>query len=319
MTLSPSLRGTLFNRRNLSVSSIVNADDRLLRRHGWARNDVKILIALLVFLTGFAHAADLNVLLSSSAVLPGETLRVELDGITPGAKVRVDFLGKRFPFYEVGPAAQRALIGIPLGTVPGSRTLKIHSVKGAANPIAEQDLQVMISTRVYEVENINLPPEKNVLATSEHNESVRIHKIALQSTRDQYWEGAFQFPVEGPIESPFGLKRTRNGTIDAGFHKGIDIKARDGATLTAANAGVIVLAASFKAHGRVVMIDHGQGVMTIYLHMQKIGVRPGQKVAKGAVIGKVGSSGLATGPHVHWQVFVHSVPVNPIPWTEQEF
>jgi len=274
---------------------------------------------LLAFLSFKASAADLKVLLSSSAVLPGETLRIELDGIAPGAKVRADFLGKRFPFYEVGPAAQRALIGIPLGTAPGSRSLKIHSVKSAVNPIPEQDLQVAISSRMYEVENINLPPDKNVLTKSEHNESVRIHKIALQSTRDQYWEGAFQFPVEGPIEAPFGLKRTRNGTIDAGFHKGIDIKAKNGAPLTAANAGVVVLAAPFKAHGRVVMIDHGQGVMTIYLHMQKILVRPGQRVAKGAVIGKVGSSGLATGPHVHWQVFVHSVPVNPIPWTELEF
>lgn len=271
------------------------------------------------FLPSSIHAADLKVLLSSNTMLPGETLRIELDGIAPGAKVRADFLGKRFPFYEVGPAAQRALIGIPLGTEPGVRTLKIHSVKGTPSPIPEQSLQVMISTRVYEMENINLPAEKNVLTLSEHNESVRIHKIALQSRPDQYWEGAFQFPVEGPIEAAFGLKRTRNGTIDAGFHKGIDIKAKDGAPLTAANAGVVVLAAPFKAHGRVVMIDHGQGVMTIYLHMQKIVVRPGQKVAKGTLIGKVGSSGLATGPHVHWQVFVHSVPVDPIPWTEQEF
>ena len=252
-------------------------------------------------------------------VLPGETLRVELDNISPELRMKAGLFKRNFAFFEVGPDAQRALIGVPLGTLPGKYVLHVYPVKRDPQGLPDQNIIVVVSTRTYEVENINLPPEKNVLTGSEHNESARIHHLALITTPEQHWEGAFQFPVEGPIEAPFGLKRTRNGTIDAGFHKGIDIKAKDGTPLTAANAGVVVLAAPFKAHGRVVMIDHGQGVMTIYLHMQKIAVRPGQKIAKGAVIGKVGSSGLATGPHVHWQVFVHSVPVDPIPWTEQEF
>jgi murein DD-endopeptidase MepM/ murein hydrolase activator NlpD len=279
--------------------------------------------ALLYFLLSLfgiaAHAAEISVLLSSSTVVPGDTLRMELDNISPELQMKADLFHKSYAFFAVGPAAQRALVGVPLGTAPGKYVLHIHGADRATANEFEQNLIVLVSTRIYETENINLPATKNVLMQSEHRESAHIHQLALKTTHEQYWEGVFQFPVEGPLETPFGLKRTRNGTIDAGFHKGVDIKAKDGAALVASNAGVVVLAAPYKAHGRVVMIDHGQGVMTIYLHLQKMMVQPGQKVAKGAIIGKVGSTGLATGPHVHWQVFVHSVPVDPIPWTQQEF
>jgi murein DD-endopeptidase MepM/ murein hydrolase activator NlpD len=110
-----------------------------------------------------------------------------------------------------------------------------------------------------------------------------------------------------------------NGTIDAGFHNGVDLRAPQGTPVTAANDGVVLIAYPFKAHGKTVLINHGQGVMSIYLHMSVIGVRPGQKVKKGQMLGRVGSTGVSTAPHVHWQIFVHGVPVNPQPWLETEF
>ncbi len=268
---------------------------------------------------GAAAAADLKIVLSSAAVLPGETLRVEVDNVSPYAHLRAELLGKTYPFFEVGPAAQRALIGIPLSQSPGEFSLKVRSAKGTPSPIVEESVDLIVSSRTFEVENIDLPSGKNVLMKAEHQESRRIHSIALHLSSEQLWEGTFEKPVHGPVIANFGLRRTRNHTIDAGFHKGVDLRAQAGTFVLASNTGVVALAASLKAHGRTVMINHGQGIMTIFLHMQTLLVKPGQRIAKGAVIGKVGSSGLSTAPHVHWQVFVHGVPVDPIAWTETEF
>jgi murein DD-endopeptidase MepM/ murein hydrolase activator NlpD len=266
-------------------------------------------------------AASPNVLLSTTTLLPGQTLRVELDGVDPSAKLKVLFSGKLYPFYAVGPNAVRALIGVPLGSVPGVRKLVFRKSpsSGASVELPEGSYEVDVATRVYTVENVNFTSEKTDLMKSEHNESSMIHRANQFLSRDQQWEGVFMYPVDGPVIGEFGLKRTRNVTIDAGFHKGVDLRAKKGTPVQAANSGMVVLAAHLKAHGNIVMINHGQGVMTIYLHMQSIKVKLRQKVHKGEAIGLVGSTGLSTAPHVHFEVFVHGVPVDPQQWIETEF
>jgi lysostaphin len=259
-------------------------------------------------------------LLSTTSLLPGETLRVEVDGLVPTAKLKVLFLGKAFPLFVVGPNAARALIGVPLDAKPGMRALSFKKPASApAIELPEGSYQIEIATRIFTVENVNFTSEVTALSASEHRESVLIHRADQYLSRDQQWEGVFMYPVDGPVIGEFGLKRTRNVTIDAGFHKGVDLRAKKGTPVLAANGGTVVLAARFKAHGNIVLINHGQGVMTIYLHMQSIKVKVRQKVRKGEEIGKVGSTGMSTAPHVHFQVFVHGVPVDPKPWTETEF
>jgi len=256
-------------------------------------------------------------------LLPGETLRVEVDGLISGSKYKAIFMGKSYPFFVVGPNAQRALIGIKLDAVPGSYglTFKTPVIPGKVqeNDFPEAPYMVTIDTKVFTIENVNFTPEKSSLATAESREGAIIHRANLFLSRDQQWEGTFEYPVDGKVIGEFGLKRMRNGTIDVGFHKGIDLRADKGTPALAANSGTVVLASHFKAHGNTVMINHGQGVMTIYLHLQSISVKLRQKVTKGQEIGKVGSTGMATGPHVHFQVFVHGVPVDPKQWVDTEF
>ena len=267
------------------------------------------------------YAVPANVLLSTTTLLPGETMRVEVDGLLPTAKFRAHFMGKSYSFFSVGPNAKRALIGVPLGTKPGSYglTLSKTSAQAAVPELPTEAFSIQISTRVYTIENVNFTSEKTVLMQAEHHESGLIHKADQYLSRDQQWEGPFVYPVDGPVIGEFGLKRLRNGTIDAGFHKGIDLRAPKGTPILAANSGTVVMASHFKAHGNMVLVNHGQGVMTIYLHMQSIKVKLRQKVHKGEVIGTVGSTGLSTAPHVHFQVFVHGVPVDPKQWVETEF
>ncbi len=263
-----------------------------------------------------------KVLLSTTSLQPGETLRVEVDGLQPGARIKALFLGKSYPFFVIGPNAQRALVGIKLDAKPGTYGLTVKPLPYTqlpADALPSEPYMVEITTKAFTTENVNFAPEKTALMRAEHKESLLIHQANQYLSRDQQWEGVFSYPVEGQLIGEFGLKRLRNGTIDAGFHKGIDLRADKGTPVQAANSGTIVLASNFKAHGKTVLINHGQGVMTIYLHMQSLSVKVRQRVHKGQVIGRVGSTGLATAPHVHFQVFVHGVPVDPKQWVETEF
>jgi murein DD-endopeptidase MepM/ murein hydrolase activator NlpD len=302
---------------NIVIPAAVSRNPAALRHWTPAFAGVTLLISSMAF------ATPANVLLSTATLLPGETLRVEIDGSIPSAKLKALFMGKSYPFFVIGPNAQRALIGIKLDAKPGSYELAFKAPPATADTASEESptepYLIEITTKVFTVENVNFTSEKTALATSEHHESVLIHQADQYLSRDQQWEGAFMYPVEGKVIGEFGLKRMRNGTIDVGFHKGVDLRAEKGTPALAANAGTVVLAAHFKAHGNTVMINHGQGVMTIYLHLSSISVKIRQKVTKGQEIGKVGSTGMATAPHVHFQVFVHGVPVDPKQWVESEF
>jgi murein DD-endopeptidase MepM/ murein hydrolase activator NlpD len=269
---------------------------------------------LIVFLA-FALPCDASaprVLLSSTTVLPGETLRVEVDGVLPSQRLGASWLGKTYPFFVVGPDAQRALIGVRLDAQAGRYRLGLKGLSAAPT-------WVEVATRTFVVENVGFSKEKSALMKFEHKEALIIQQARRLLSRDQQWESVFSYPVDGPQIGTFGVKRLRNGKIDAGFHKGIDLQAAKGTPVLAANTGTVVLTRNFRAHGKTVLINHGQGVMTIYLHMQSIFVKVRQKVRKGEPIGKVGSTGLSTAPHVHFQVYVHGVPVDPKQWVETEF
>ena len=266
-----------------------------------------------------AHAS-VQVLFSTTSIQPGETLRIETDGIASNRRLRIFIHKSAYAFYPIGTDVQRALIGIRLDATPGK--FPVHVDEQAIQAPDWQTVYqgtIEISSKTFPTETVNFNLEKTALFQWEHKESARIHQLLQHLTDEQAWEGMFDFPVQGPIIGEFGVHRIRNGSIDAGFHKGVDIKAEKGTPILASSSGVVLLAAPLKAHGRTVLINHGQGVMTIYLHMNAIMVRPGQKVVKGQKIGIVGSSGLSTAPHVHWGLYVHGVPVDPKPWTETEF
>lgn len=271
-----------------------------------------------IFLSApLAHALPPTLLLSTTTLLPGETLRIEVDGASPEARLKVRWMGKLFPFYFVGPNAQRAIIGMKLDTRPGRYDLVFKDQRGVVPEIPAA--RVEIATKVFTTEHVNFSKDKTALMKAEHRESQIIGRAKMYLSRDQQWEGPFMYPVSGEKIGEFGLKRIRNGHMDAGFHKGIDLRGSKGTPVLAANSGTVVLASNFKAHGKTVLLNHGQGVMTIYLHLQSISVDLRQKVRKGQEIGKVGSTGLSTAPHVHFQVYVHGVPVDPDQWVNHEF
>jgi murein DD-endopeptidase MepM/ murein hydrolase activator NlpD len=111
------------------------------------------------------------------------------------------------------------------------------------------------------------------------------------------------------------VERLHNGKSSGRYHAGIDHRAGAGTPIRAAGDGVVRMARMWRLPGGTVGIDHGQGVVTMYMHQARFAVKPGQPVKAGQVIGYVGMTGFATGPHLHWSLYVHGVPVNAAEWT----
>ncbi|MGB9840517.1 peptidoglycan DD-metalloendopeptidase family protein [Thermovenabulum sp.] len=135
-----------------------------------------------------------------------------------------------------------------------------------------------------------------------------VTKVVVRGTKSEVafrGSGRFLWPITGSITSPYG-KRGRD------YHEGIDIGASLGSPVAASNSGVVVFAGRNGAYGNLIIIDHGGGIQTYYAHLSKILVSEGQRVEKGSVIGRVGSTGRSTGPHLHFEVRINGTPKNPI-------
>ena len=150
-------------------------------------------------------------------------------------------------------------------------------------------------------------------------ETQRVTQIVSQITPTRYFSGQMGLPCPAPVTSQFGTRRSYNGGPFTNIHGGTDFAAMPGAAIYAPAAGRVVFAGTLNVRGNATIIDHGWGIFTGYWHQQSIGVRVGDLVQQGQVIGTVGKTGRVTGPHLHWEVFVNGVEVDPLQWTRQVF
>src|SRR3989344_3567137 len=120
----------------------------------------------------------------------------------------------------------------------------------------------------------------------------------------------FDKPVNGPLSSPFGLRRFFNGE-ERNPHSGLDFAANSGTPIKAPAAGKVILTGDYFFNGKTVFIDHGQGLISMFCHLSAIGVKVGDEIPRGGVVGKVGATGRATGPHLHWNVSLNDARVDP--------
>ena len=127
----------------------------------------------------------------------------------------------------------------------------------------------------------------------------------------------FQRPCVGAISAYFGAHRSYNGGPYTSYHSGVDFRAPTGTPVHASAAGTVVLAEPMVLWGNAVVVDHGWSVLTGYGHLSTIEVQVGQQVAPGDLIGRVGSTGLSTGAHLHWETWVGGNSVNGLQWLEE--
>jgi len=203
---------------------------------------------------------------------------------------------------------------------PGSYPIVVQLRQENGDLLGEPATQINVVSMGYPVENIDLPPESTALLTPElvqEEQNTRASVFAL-FTPQKLWAGAFIIPVNAAIVSPFGIGRSYNGGPVSGYHTGVDLAGEEGDWVAAANSGRVAFVGATPLRGNGVIIDHGAGVFSGYYHLSAIAVQEGQMVNKGDLIGAVGSTGMVTGPHLHWEIVVRGLVIDPIPWTLEE-
>lgn len=212
-----------------------------------------------------------------------------------------------------------ALSGVSALQEPGVYPIAIRAITqdGLAS-VVQGRLQIGAGRFGYET--LSLSAKLMPLLEPQVNQEERAELDAIFSdfSGTQWWQGPFQWPINSKIVSYYGTRRNFNRGMLNTFHSGIDLSARTGTPVKAAAPGRVTAAQTFPIRGNVIILDHGRGVFTVYCHLSKFEVEVGQIVNAGDVIGYTGNTGRSLGPHLHFELAVGGVTVNPLAWLERE-
>jgi hypothetical protein len=227
----------------------------------------------------------------------------------PGTERPEAWLGDRRVLVTGNPGRWYAVAGIDLDTAPGPGALRVR-VDGGERLIAFR-----VVPRDYPEQQVRIDDQRRVEPLPE--DLARIgRETALMDAARARWRDvpapalALRLPVTGRSSATFGARRIFNGQPRQP-HGGMDIAAPEGTPVLAAAAGRVALAGDFFFNGNTVFVDHGQGLLTMYCHLQRIDVRQDDGVEAGTPLGTVGRTGRASGPHLHWSVYLNGSAVNP--------
>jgi murein DD-endopeptidase MepM/ murein hydrolase activator NlpD len=249
-------------------------------------------------------------------VLPGNS--IVQGGIEPvyviGAldTVTGTFDGEQLPFVRTAPDSFYTLLAVDMNKKPGSYELVVRPglFDGKAEKLV-RDITVLDAK--FPVQKLTLPPAKvfpdsAATARIKRETALRNRKWKAWSKRP-YWSDKFIVPLKGELKR-FGSRRVINGAARSP-HSGVDISAPEGAPVIAPAGGKVLLTGDFFFTGKTVYLDHGLGMIGMFFHLVEINVADGEMVEQGQVIGKVGSTGRATGPHLHWGIRWRGKRINP--------
>lgn len=274
--------------------------------------------AALVFLPGWVSGQQRPGNVDPAASVSPRTLPQQ--GLVPGgvAFVRIDAPADDPPRATVNGAPtmvlrQRdhwlAVVGVPLSTVPG--TLKLAVERRGAHLAS---IDIPINPKQYPVQRLRVAPGMVELAPADlarvNRERPLVDAALATFSETPPTTLGLRQPVPGERSSSYGMRRVFNDQPRSP-HTGMDIVAPAGTPVVAPVAGKVVLTGDYFFSGNMVILDHGQGLVTLYGHLSAIDVAPGDEVETGGVIGRVGSTGRATGPHLHWGVSLNRAMVDP--------
>jgi murein DD-endopeptidase MepM/ murein hydrolase activator NlpD len=274
----------------------------------------RVVVGILAFaVLGAAPAPGVRVSVSPTVVPQGGTVEVVVSGLS-ASRAWVRFAGRTWPLYESG-GVWRTFLGTDPLTAPGPRGVTIETAGPSGTAVAGR-AALTVRRIAFPVRRITLAPDRRTLLDPRlaQEEGRKVAAALRVLSAGRLWRGAFRVPVRGTVTSPYGVVSVYQGQI-RGFHRGVDLAAAAGTPVSAANDGIVRLAATLPLSGKAVLLDHGMGIVTSYLHQSSVLVRPGQRVRRGEILGRVGSTGLSTGPHLHWGLRINGIHVDPMPWT----
>jgi murein DD-endopeptidase MepM/ murein hydrolase activator NlpD len=245
----------------------------------------------------------------------GDAILLVLSCPGPSRSIRGEWREKKFFFYRAkGKNVFSSLIGIDLDEAPGEKTILLH-IDGIKGNTSQMPVRFTVSKKDFPVQRLTLP-SKMVFLSPENLARVKREKRMIDrlwdlSAIEKKWKGAFIVPVRGTVLSPFGVRRIIN-KAPRSPHSGIDLRAQAGTPIVASSDGVVAMTAELFFAGKAVFLDHGMGIITMYFHMSDIHVKKGERVARGQVLGLVGQTGRASGPHLHWGVRIHGNRIDPL-------
>jgi murein DD-endopeptidase MepM/ murein hydrolase activator NlpD len=212
--------------------------------------------------------------------------------------------------------ALMGVVGLGIKERIGSHLLRVRYSDADGRP-REQSAGVAVGATRFPVRRLTMKrsTERLYNAPFAKREDALVNRAIRTRTQAWLWQGAFRLPTSGRVSTPFGVKRIRNERT-VYYHRGLDLSGPTGQPVHAPNAGQVVLAKSLRKYGNAIVLDHGGGVTTLYMHMSALLVREGDRVTTGQLIGRVGMTGVATGPHLHWALYVRGTAVNPMLWTQ---
>ncbi|MGL4883360.1 MAG: M23 family metallopeptidase [Waterburya sp.] len=267
-------------------------------------------ISTTIFLAFSLPAKALQVQVSPQTPQQGDTISVVVTTDTPNSTPTVTVDQKNYPVFEQNGKYRALIPTSPLNT-PGEMTATIQGDGQTSN------IGIWLKSRTFPIQRITLTGSASRPATQTELDAVVEFKKLV--TPQKFWSGSFIRPNAAQVSTGFGVRRYYNGVFaDDYYHKGVDYAGATGSPVVAPAAGQVRLVGreneGFHVHGNVVGIDHGQGVLSIFMHLQDINVVEGAMVKAGQQIGTVGATGASTGPHLHWGLYVNEVSVDPVPW-----
>jgi murein DD-endopeptidase MepM/ murein hydrolase activator NlpD len=215
---------------------------------------------------------------------------------------------KTYPSFPISGNRFRSFLPTTPLEKPGVRRAKVE----------ETTTDISVGDRRFPIQRITLDPGKSSNNATEM-ELKRMGELRALVTPQKLWNGKFVFPNQARRSSPYGVRRYYNGEFAKDYyHRGLDFAGRTGSPVTAPAPGRVALVGyekqGFKVNGNVVGLDHGQGVITVYLHLSRIDVEEGEMLETGDAIGAIGNTGATAGPHLHWGLFVNGVGTDPMQW-----
>ncbi|MEE8336787.1 MAG: M23 family metallopeptidase [Dehalococcoidia bacterium] len=214
-----------------------------------------------------------------------------------------------------------AVVGMPLDAPLGSDELTVTARSAGGELIEAVSESFEVVTIERPVDYITLTAEEaSVLTAEAAAEERRLREMFFSAfDRGRRWSTFFRLPTQGVTTSEFGQGRSYNGGPVGGFHTGMDIAGPEGTPVLASGPARVAWVGEMPIRGISVILDHGAGVKTGYHHLSVAFVEEGEMVAVGQPIGEMGETGLATGPHLHWELTVWGVNVDPFAWTLKDF